>query len=293
MTDLGRIGLWSGQLARLPAPRARELVLRAEDLGYGTVWINESFAREALTHAGLLLGWTRRVVVATGVANIWARDPLVMAGGARTLSEAHPGRFVLGMGVSHAPLVARRGHHYAHPLDHMREYLLAMDALELLGPAPQRPTPRLLGALGPKMLQLSAELADGAHPYFVPVEHTRLARQLLGPDRLLAPEQAVVVCSDPVLARKRARAHMAPYLGLRNYAANLLRLGWSDEDLAEGGSDDLVDAMVAWGEVDAVAARISEHLDAGADHVAVQVVPEDEGVVPLDDIIRLATVLCG
>lgn len=293
MTDLGRIGLWSGQLARLPAPRARELVRLAEELGYGTVWINESFAREALTHAGLLLGWTRRVAVATGVANIWARDPLVMASGARTLAEAHPGRFLLGMGVSHAPLVARRGHHYTNPLNHMREYLLAMDALEFNGPVPQRPAPRLLGALGPKMLQLSAELADGAHPYFVPVEHSRQARQLIGPDRLLAPEQAVVLCADPVQARARARGHMAPYLGLRNYSANLLRLGWSDEDLADGGSDDLVDAMVAWGDVDAVAARIHEHFDAGADHVAVQVVPEDEDVVPLDDIVGLAPALLG
>ena len=192
-----------------------------------------------------------------------------MAQGARTLEEAFPGRFVLGIGVSHAPSVAARGGTYGQPVAQMRAYLDAMDAAPWAGPTTDRP-PLLLAALGPRMLDLAAERADGAHPYFVPVEHTRIARERLGPDPVLVTEVTAVVDDDPVRARETARAFAARYLALANYASNLRRLGYREDDIADGGSDRLVEAVIARGSAEAVAGRVREHLEAGADHVVVQ-----------------------
>ncbi|GAA3120568.1 TIGR03620 family F420-dependent LLM class oxidoreductase [Streptosporangium carneum] len=274
---IGRIGVWHPLFGRAQAQAVRRAAGEIEKLGYGALWFGEATAtREAFTTAGILLAATERVAVGTGIANIWAREAAAMAAGAAAYGEAYPGRFVLGIGVSHAPLVSRRGHDYARPLAAMSEYLDAMDAAARDLPFSDDPrTPRLLAALRPRMLELARDKADGAHPYFVPPEHTVLAREILGGDAVLAPEQAVVLETDPARARRIAREHMEPYLRLPNYANNLRHLGYGDEDLAGDGSDRLVDAIVAWGDVETVAGRIRAHLDAGADHVALQPLPVD------------------
>ncbi|HVR89381.1 MAG TPA: TIGR03620 family F420-dependent LLM class oxidoreductase [Candidatus Limnocylindria bacterium] len=276
-TRLGRVGVWSSAPERMTARDAGRFAAELESLGYPALWLQESLgSKEIFAHSALLLGATKTLVIATGIANIWARDPVAMANGAKTLIEAYPDRFLLGVGVSHAPSVAARGGIYQKPLEHMRTYLEAMDKAPFVGPnrdAP--PAPRVLAALGPQMLKLSAERALGAHPYFVPVEHTLVARTALGPDALLAVEQAVVVESDPEKARTAGRRHTKYYLALDNYSNNLRRLGWSDADLANGGSDKLVDAIVAWGEPAAIRERVAAHHAAGADHVCVQPVGDD------------------
>ena len=226
-------------------------------------------------------------MVATGIASIWARDPFAMANGARALADAYPGRFLLGIGVSHAPSVATRGHVYDHPLARMREYLNAMDAARYDGPGDPRPT-RVLAALGDGMLRLAAERADGAHSYFVPVSHTVRARDVLGGDPLLAVEQTAVLETDPGRAREVARAFAARYLELPNYANNLRRLGFTDQDVADGGSDRLIDAVVVWGDEGAIGERVREHLDAGADHVCLQIRGADPADPRVEDLRRLA-----
>ncbi|MFC4007017.1 LLM class F420-dependent oxidoreductase [Nonomuraea purpurea] len=267
---LGRVGVWTSTLSGEPASFEREAAAELESLGYGALWIGETpKSKEALTHAAILLGATRRLTIATGIANIWARDATAAANGASALAEAYDGRFVLGLGVSHAPAVSARGHDYEKPVSAMRAYLDAMDATEYEGPLPQ-PAPRLLAALRTRMLELAAERAHGAHPYFVTPEHTARARAALGPDPVLAPEQTVVLDTDPERARRTARRFMKLYLGLPNYTNNLRDLGWSEDDVAGGGSDALVDAIVAWGEPDTIIERVRAHLDAGADHVCVQ-----------------------
>lgn len=270
--SLPAVGAWVGQLWDLDAPAARAAARRLEDAGYGVLWISEAFGREVLSFAAVLLAATERIKVATGIANLWARDAVATANGGRTLAEAFPGRFLLGVGISHAPLVDRRGHDYRGPLEATRRYLTAMREATYRGPAPAVDAPVVVGALGDRMLALSAELADGAHPYLVTPGHTRRARQVLGAGKLLAPEQPVVLSTDPVAARAAARAHLATYLRLDNYRRSLLRQGFTDDDLADGGSDRLVDALVAWGDADAIAARVQAHLDAGADHVCLQVI---------------------
>jgi probable F420-dependent oxidoreductase len=286
--ELGRVGVWLGTLSLRPAAKTRGIAREAEELGFGAIWFGEGVGtKECFTQAATLLAWTARAVVATGIANIYARDPMAMANGARTLGDAYPGRFLLGIGVSHAPSVAERGHEYARPLTTMRAYLDAMDEAIFRGVEPAEPAPRVLAALGPRMLELAAERTRGAHPYFTSPEHTAMARQVMGKGPLLAPEQAFVLEIDPGLARAKAREHMAYYLRLDNYRRNLLRLGFTDDDLDGGGSDRLVDAIVAWGDVDAVRDRVRAHLEAGADHVCVQAIGAD----PLAELRRAAPVL--
>jgi probable F420-dependent oxidoreductase len=289
--NLGRVGIWTFQLELQPAARAKEAAAEIEELGYGALWIPEALGREAFTHAALLLGGTRRIPVATGIANIWGRDPMAMAAAQKTLAEAYPDRFLLGMGVSHAPMVGMRGHNYDRPLTAMREYLDAMDRAPFLAAPPAVEPERVIGALAPKMLKLAAERTRGSHPYFVPPEHTKRAREVMGAKALLAPEQAAVLEKDPDTARTIARGHMAIYLGLPNYLNNLRRLGFGDDDFKDGGSNRLVDAIVAWGSVDAVAKRVREHHDAGADHVCVQVLGPDPRALPLADWRTLAPAL--
>ena len=248
-----------------------------EELGYRTVWLPEAVGREPFVNRALLLGATKQMVVATGIVGIWGRDAMTMAAGQLSLNEAFGGRFLLGIGVSHQPMVDYvRGHHYDKPLTTMRNYLDGMDTgLFFAAPPPVEPV-RVLAALGPKMLELAAAKALGAHPYFVPVEHTARARQLLGPGPLLAPEVAVVLETDPAQARALAREYASIYLGLPNYTNNLRRLGWGDDDLGNGGSDKLVDAIVAWGTTDNITTGLHAHLDAGADHVAIQVLTAND-----------------
>ena len=290
--NIGRVGIWTFAFELQPAARAQEAAAEVEALGYPALWIPEAMGREAFTHSGLLLAATQLIIVATGIANIWARDAMAMAAAQKTLTEAYPDRFVLGMGVSHAPLVeAVRGHHYARPLSTMRAYLDAMDAAPFLAFPPATEPVRVIGALAPRMLELAAQRSAGAHPYFVPPEHTARAREIMGKGPLLAPEQAVVLETDPAKAREIARGHMATYLGLPNYVNNLKRLGFSDDDVANGGSDRLVDAIVAWGNVDAVVKRVRAHHDAGADHVGVQVLDADPRALPLPQWRELAPAL--
>ena len=273
---LGRVGAWSFDLERLTASDARAFARELESAGIVALWIPESLgSKEVFAHASLLLGATERLIIATGIANIWARDPVAMANGQRALVDAYPDRFLLGLGVSHGPTIPLRGGglQYERPLERMRMYLDAMDKAPYTG----RPTdtPRVLAALGPKMLKLAAERTLGAHPYFVPVEHTTEARKELGPAPLLAVEQAVVLATDATTARETARRHMKRYLDLPNYANNLLRLGWSRTDLANGGTDALVDAIVAWGDTGAIIKRVEDHLARGADHVCLQTIRVD------------------
>lgn len=292
--DLGRVGIWTFQLEGHPSAQGQAAAAEIEALGYGALWLPEAVGREAFSNAALLLSATRRMVVATGIASIYARGPMAMNGGWRTLSEAFPERFLLGIGVSHQPAVEFiHGSHYGPPLATMRDYLDRMDASMFLAEQPAIEPQRVLAALGPKMLALAAERAAGAHSYFTTPEHTATAREILGPGKLLAPEQKVVLETDPAEARRIARAAMGMYLGLPNYTNNLLRLGFAADDFADGGSDRLVDAIVAWGDEEAVRTRVQQHHDAGADHVCIQVLPHDGRSIPLEEWRRLAPALLG
>lgn len=290
---LGRIGVWAN-LDRLDAAGLREFARAIESSqSLKALWYPETIAgKEALSLATFLLAATERLVVATGIASLWARDAMAAANGSRAIGEWFPGRFVLGLGVSHAPSAATRGHSYARPFGRMQEYLDAIERASYVGPLPPQPVPRVLAALGPRMLRLAAERAAGAHTYFVPLEHTALARQALGPEPVLAVEQAVVLARDPATARGIARIHTRRYLAFENYLNNLRRLGWSDTDLqADGGSDALVDAIVAHGDEGIIATRVQAQLARGADHVCVQMLLADASRAPIDELHRLDSVL--
>ena len=289
---LGRIGIWTSTLDYQPAAKAQEAVRELERLGYPAIWFPEALRREAFSNAGLLLAGTSRIVVATGIANIYARDAVTMAAAQKTLAEAYPDRFLLGIGVSHQPSVEQvRGHVYGKPVTAMGAYLDAMSKAPYQAVEPPEKPMTVLAALGPNMLKLAAERTWGAHPYFVPVEHTRMAREVLGPKALLAPEQAVVLETNPDRARTIARVHTLYYLRLTNYVNNLRRLGYTDEDVTGAGSDRLVDDIVAWGDVDQIGSRIHAHLEAGADHVSVQVLAEDAKGLPMEKWRALAKLL--
>lgn len=287
---LGSVGIWTTKFEDHPAAKVQEAASELEDLGYGTIWFGEAMGREALTHAGLLLAATRRIVVATGIANIYARDAMTMASGQKTLAEAYPDRFVLGLGVSHVPLVEQlRGHQYEKPVPRMRAYLDAMDQAPYRSVAPASKPIRVLAALRPKMLELAAERADGAHPYNVNPEHTARARKILAAGQYLCPEQAIVLETDPAKARKIGREFLEIYLKLPNYTNNFLWLGFDESDFRNGGSDRLIDAIIAWGDLNAIRNRIREHHAAGADHVCIQVLTADRQALPLREWSELAS----
>jgi probable F420-dependent oxidoreductase len=287
---LGSVGIWTTQFQDHPAVKVQEAARELEALGYGAIWFGEAFGREALTQAGLLLAATRQIVVATGIANIYARDAVAMASGQKTLAEAYPDRFVLGLGVSHVPLVEQlRGHQYEKPVPRMQAYLDAMDQAPYRSVAPASKPIRVLAALRPKMLELAAERADGAHPYNVNPEHTARARKILGAGRYLCPEQAIVLETDPVKARKIGREFLELYLQLPNYTNNFLWLGFDENDFRNGGSDRLIDTIIAWGDVNAIRNRIREHHSAGADHVCIQVLTADRHTLPLREWRDLAS----
>lgn len=269
-----RIGVWWSS-DFWPMPAAQDVAAEVEALGYGSLFLPEVGLKDALVEAGAFLTATQHLVVGTGIANIHARTAGTMEGAGRTLTALHPGRFVLGLGVSHGPLVKNMlGGTYQKPLATMRDYLDRMAALPpAVEPGAGRPT-RLLAALGPKMIELSGTHADGAHPYLVGPEHTALTRELLGPDKWVVSEQAVVVDdgnvdSDEQL--RRAHAHLEIYSGLPNYRNSWIRQGFDESDLVRGGSDRLARGMVGMGAVEQAAASVRAHLDAGADHVVVQV----------------------
>lgn len=288
---LPRLGLWTGSLDVLPLAEACERAGELEELGYGALWVPEVAGRDVFVGLGAMLHATRRLVGATGIASIWARDAVAMSGGVKALTEAFPERMLLGLGVSHAHLVEDlRGHAYRRPLQAMRGYLEAMDAAPYTAFRPTTPVRRVIAALGPKMLALAEERTDGAHTYFVTPEHTVAARDVLDVG-LLCVEQAVLLESDPGRARDVGRAHTAVYVKLPNYQNNLRRLGFTDSDFAGGGSDRLVDAIVAWGDEDSVARRVRAQFDAGADHVCVQPLPRQRREVPAEQWRVLAPAL--
>jgi probable F420-dependent oxidoreductase len=290
--ELGRVGIWTGVLDAQPSAEAQKIAARLEEFGFPTLWIPETIGRDPFVTATLLLSATSTLRVATGIANIYARDALTMANTQRSLEEAFPGRFLLGLGVSHQHLVDRVRHHdYSKPYSQMVKYLDDMDAALFMAVGPQERPATVLAALGPKMLRLAAEKADGAHPYFVPVEHTAQAREILGPDPILAPEQMVVLDTDRTRALETARKGMAVYLRAPNYVNNLKRFGFTDDDVADGGSERLIDAIVAIGDVAAAAQRVEDHFAAGASHVCVQVLQDDFTAVPEGAWRDLAAVL--
>ncbi len=287
--DIGRVGLWTFLLDEHPTPRVRDVAQEIEAMGWPTLWRPESTGRDALISASVLLDATSRLNVATGIAQIYARHPVTTAAAQKTLFEAHEGRFLLGLGVAHAPSVEGiRKLDYTTPYSDMVAYLEAMADAPYTAVEPATKPPTVLAALGPKMLKLSAELADGAHPYFTPPEHTAMAREILGEGPLLAPEQMVVIDNDLDRARNIARKNMARYLRLPNYANNLLRSGFTQTDIDEI-SDRLVDGIVACGDIDATMRRVQEHHDAGADHVCIQVLPAGNDLsIAIDQWRRLA-----
>jgi probable F420-dependent oxidoreductase len=268
--QIGRLGVWTW-LDGFPAAEAAEIAQRIEAWGYSALWIPEAVGREPMSLLGWLAAHTRTLLLATGIANIYARDAVTMRATQKTLAELSGGRFVLGLGVSHEHLVSRvRGHVYAKPVATMRSYLEAMEKALYLGPQPKEEAPIVLAALRPRMLALAARKARGAHPYFVPPEHTARARGILGRGPWLCPEQMVLRETSPSKARAVARRNTAIYRGLPNYQNNLRELGFGDADFAGDGSDRLIDAIVAWGDEQAIAASIRAHHDAGADHVCIQ-----------------------
>jgi probable F420-dependent oxidoreductase len=278
--ELGRVGVWTWAFDQQPWAVVRDALAEIEDLGYGTIWFGEASGRDAPTQAALALSATSRIAVAPGIANIYRHDPVTLAQSERTLAEAFPGRFLLGLGVGARFLAEARGKQWGPPVATMRAYLDEMDEASLSGVAPAEPPRRVLAALGPKMLQLSAERTWGAHPFFLPVEHTAYARQIVGPDALLAVHQTVVLHQDRAAAREIARAGIAGWLAQIHVVPsrwNLVRelLGVDESDLADGGSDRLIDAMVAHGDVDTVAERVKEQFAAGADHVCVSIATAD------------------
>lgn len=288
--DLGRIGVWCGQLRRGDPRRARDAAPELESLGYGAVWMPAGTGDTFFPLASDLLAATRRMAVASGILSVWTNPAPDVARATAALEEASTGRFLLGLGVSHPHIVERQtGQRFEHPVAVVGRYLDEVAASD-------NPVPRdrmVLAALGPRMLELSRDRTWGAHPYLVTPEHTRIARFVLGPGRLLATEQAVVLETEPARARSIARRHLATYLQAPNYVNNWRRLGFGSEDVEGGGSDRLVDGLVAWGDLDVIRARVDAHLAAGADHVCLQALEEDADALPMSSWRRLAELTRG
>jgi probable F420-dependent oxidoreductase len=282
--ELGRVGVWWSGSWEVPGQPDLDVPAELESLGFGAIWSSGGIRPGLSSRFGRFLDATERITVASGIVSIWRSTPSDIAEAVADLDARHPSRFLLGLGASHAALVDE----YANPFSRMVQYLDDMDAGE---PVVSRER-RVLAALGPKMVELAAERSVGAHPYFVPVEHTAWVRQVMGRGPLLAPELTVVPESDPTKARALARSFTTGYLGLPNYTRNLLRFGFTEGDLADGGSDRLVDAVVAWGDADDIARRVHDHYDAGADHVCLQVVTGGDGF-PLPEYRDLAAAVPG
>jgi len=284
----GTVGVWTMTLDSLSPLESNETAREIESLGYAALWVPEAWGREAFTNASLLLGATSTMKIATGIANIWARDAVSATNAAKTLNAAYDERFILGLGVSHRPLVERmRGHDYVAPLHAMREYVTAMDEAPMHAFEGDQRSARVLAALGPKMLQLASEKADGAHPYLVTPEHTALARDAMG-DKFVGVEQAVVLGQDRDEFLRRAHQYLEFYTGLENYKNSWRRLGFTDEDFVRGGSDKLCDAMVVHGDEAVVLSRVNEHREAGADHVCLQLLGDEPATPPREEWRRLA-----
>jgi probable F420-dependent oxidoreductase len=269
--QLGSVGVWSGLLRRGERQAAVEAAAELEELGYSALWFPGAQHEDIVDHIWALLNSTRRAVIATGIVSVWTHPPAAMAEAHHQFTQKYPGRFLLGIGISHRPNVEGAGITYEKPLRKLRSYLDELDAAAHPVPVDER----IIASLGPLSLKLARERSLGTHPYFMPVEHTRISREAEGPGKIVAPEQMVVLETDPARARKIARAAMDRYLHAPNYVNNLLRLGYTDADVSDGGSDRLVDELIAWGTADKINQRIREHHAAGADHVCIQVLAEN------------------
>ncbi|HVM52941.1 MAG TPA: LLM class F420-dependent oxidoreductase [Acidimicrobiales bacterium] len=286
--DLGRIGIWSGNLRYGDLGKAADAAAELEGLGYSTLWIPD-VGGDLWTPLATLLGATEKAVIATGILNLWMHEPEETAAKHAELTAAHGPRFMCGIGISHQPFidVVKEPGAYAKPVAKTSAYLDGLDAAT----TPLAPSDRMLAALGPRMLELARTRTAGTHPYLVTPELTKQARDGIGPDKLVASEVGVVLETDPDKARAIARQALRTYLGLPNYANNWKRNGFTDDDIADGGSDRLVDALFGWGDEAAIAKRVQEHRDAGADHVCIQVLAEDQRALTLDEWRRLAPAL--
>ncbi|WP_223166866.1 TIGR03620 family F420-dependent LLM class oxidoreductase [Nonomuraea sp. SYSU D8015] len=268
--ELGTFGVWTFDFEHQPAALMRESIQELEEQGWRAFWIPELLGREALTHAGYLLSCTERMHVINGIAQIWSREARWTYGAGLLLADAYPDRHVLGLGFGDA----RPG---TKPLTAMIEYLDEMDAVQTPNPAPKAPMHRILAAYGPKMIALARDRAAGAHVYHVNVAHTAQTREILGPDSFLGVEHAVLFEPDPGKAREIARRHLHPYLNTTYNIAKFRRLGYSEEDITGGGSDRFVDDLVFWGDLDTIVEKLHAHVEAGADHVGVQVIGIEPG----------------
>src|SRR5271167_2166086 len=279
--DIGKVGIWFF-LDAMPAPDSAEFAKQVEKNGYKVLWIPEAVGREPFAHAAYLLSHTERLSIATGIANIWGRDAITMSSASKTVAELSGGRFLLGIGVSHKPLVSNlRGHSYDKPYSYMKEYLPKMMGAIYQAPPPKEPVPVVLAALHPRMLALAAAETQGTHTYFVPPEHTAKVRAQIGPKPWVCVEQKVILETDATKARTAARFFMKTYVPrLPNYTNNLKNLGWKDEEFENGCSDRLVDAIVAWGTEDRIRDRIDAQLKAGASHVCILPLRSDNAPLP-------------
>lgn len=291
--DIGRVGIWT-RTDGMAIAEAAEFARRVEALGYGALWIPDAFGRDPFVHASWLFSHTSKLVIATGVVNIHLREAQATACAQKALHDQSGGRFLLGLGVSHSTLIEGMfQREYPKPVPSMRAYLDAMEKSMWWGPELEGEPPIILAALGPLMLKLAGEQTLGAHPFFAPPENTKRSREILGPKPWLCPEQKVLFETDPEKARKRARLAMAGPLTMPNYRRNLVRAGFEESELDDGGNDRVVDAVVAWGDLDAIEQRIRDHLDAGATHVCIQPLSAADPTKPdLELLEALAPRLC-
>jgi probable F420-dependent oxidoreductase len=280
---LGKLGVWAG-FDGMASADALAFAQRSEKRGFTALWTPEGRGRNVLVNAAWLLSGTSTLIIASGIANIYARDAMATANAQRGLNEQSGNRFLLGLGVSHKPLVANmRGHVYGKPVATMRGYLEAMRSAPYQAPLPSDRPRTVLAALGPNMLTLAAEMTDGAHTYCVTPEHTAEARKILGPGKLLCPELMVLLETDPTKARAAGRAALAFYIQLENYANNWRRMGFTADDLAGGGTNRLIDATIAWGDESAIRKRLELFWDAGADHVCIQSIHPSGSRMTIDE----------
>jgi probable F420-dependent oxidoreductase len=286
---LSGTGVWSGELRYGDNAGAADAAGELESLGYSALWIPD-VGGDVFTSLENLLAGTKTVTVATGILNLWMHDAKETAAEHVRLTAAHGDRLMFGIGCSHQVLIdMKEPGTYQKPLAETKHYLDELDSAD----APLAPENRMLAALGPKMIELARTRTAGTHPYLVTADHVALSREALGPAALLAPEMGVVLSTDPETARRIARKALEFYLGLPNYTNNWMRLGFDESDIAGGGSDRLIDAMVAWGDEAAIAARVQEFRDAGANHVCIQVMSEDSDEFPLPVWRQLAPALIG
>lgn len=292
--DIGRVGVWT-RTDGMTIGEAAVFAQRIEELGYGALWIPDAFGRDPFAHAAYLFAHTTRLVVATGVVNIHLREAQATACARNELHDQSGGRFLLGLGVSHATMIEGMfKREYPKPVPSMRAYLDAMENSMWWGPELEGEPPMVLAALGPLMLKLAADRTLGAHPFFAPPENTKRSREIMGPDAWLCAEQKLLLETDATRARERARAAMAGPLTMPNYRRNLMRAGFDESELDDGGNDRVVDAVVAWGDLDTLVQRVQDHLDAGATHVCIQALNlADPGRPDMKALEALAGRLCG